>query len=236
MLESDPASWQPHTWQHKQLRWAILQGLYGHSDEFRRAGATLAATHALVMRLHYHDLDEVDRALRLRKLLPKRRRPPKQWRDSEAHSYLWSLARLSRWFGLAGQRKPQVWEDNCPDRWDETLHYFLQEKHEESLAGRVSGSLYTLEVSQPYRLPWTEHPPRRRGRPALQTPGPSSEEFKALKVLAACVARRLLGQSWEEIADTCGLTTHTGDDTLGTLEVATRCRRLAEHLRIYRPL
>jgi hypothetical protein len=151
------------------------------------------------MSLPYHQLDRVDLALMLRK------RPPKQWRDDEARSYLWSLARLSQWFGLAGQRNPQVWENECPDRWDETLHYFLQEKHRDSLARRVYGSLYQLETSQPDPLPWTDHPPRRRGRPAM--PQPSSPEFKEREILAHCIAKRLLGRSWEEIADNCGLTT-----------------------------
>jgi hypothetical protein len=112
--------------------------------------------------------------------------------------------------------------------WVETLHYFLQDKSK----ARVCWYLYYRPVLPPY-YPWLKEPPRRRGRPAM--PQPSSPEFKERETLAHCIAKRLLGQSWEEIADNCGLTTGKGFD-LTPLEVNIRCRRLAKHLKIYHPL
>lgn len=220
------------SWQHRQLRWAVLKGLAAYSPEFCQATATLAATHNVALRLYYHEVDTAYLAVVADgPHLPERLRPPKEWRDTKWAGYLWGLANLSQWFGLAGPRKPQVWEDECRDRWDETLHYFLQEQHKGSLGKHVFGSLYCLATPLSNPLPWLDQPPRRRGRPALDASG---QRWKELEVLAHCIAQRLLGQSWEEIGD-CDLTTQCGDP-LFHREVATRCKRLAKRLQIFRPL
>lgn len=236
-LDSDARFRERYSWQHRRLRWAVLEGLAAESAEFSRATKTLADDNRVALRLLYHEMTDAERKVNEALSLPKRLRPPKEWRDIDWFAYLSGLARLCRWFGLTGRVLPERYSQR-PDGWDEALHYFLQHLH-----GTVHGTgkrllfghLYVLEMPLPSPLPWTDEPPRRRGRPAIRASNPSSQEFREWEVLAQCIARRLLGQSWEEITDTCDLTTRKGFE-LTPLELATRCRRLAKRLKIYRPL
>jgi hypothetical protein len=185
--------------------------------------------------LYFSEIRDIVSKLEEAEGFPERQRPPKEWRNTKWSGYLLGLGRLCLWFGLVGPlswvhpsgRGRLYWIGPGTEAWIETFHYFLQEKSK----ARVCWYLYDIALLPPY--PWLKQPPRRRGRPAMPQPG--SREFKERKVLACCIAKRLLRQSWEEIADNCGLTARKGDDTPGTLEVATRCRRLAKALKIYHP-
>lgn len=243
-LERDARMREPYSFQHRQLRWAVLKELATHSPELRRATSTLAADYKLPLGLYFFDIEETLSKLKEAEDLPERLRPPKEWKNTNWAGYLLGLGRVCVWFGLlsplswvfyAGWQEP-MWlrtpRSSKPPLWVETLHYFLQEQHRGSLEKEVHGSLYQFEIPLPLPYPWLKQPPRRRGRPALDASG---QRWQELEALARCIAQRLLGQSWEEIADTCGLTTRRGFD-LTPLEVATRCRRLAKRLQIYRPL
>jgi len=235
---------ESHSWQRRGLRWAVLEGLAADSPEFQRATATLVNDYRLPLSVHFHQIEDIMDKLAETSDLPKRQRPPKEWKNTNWSAYLLGLARLCVWYGLlnplswvcpAGQQRP-IWlrtpRPYQPPLWVEALHYFLQEQHRDNLARPVHGSLYRLEIPLPNPLPWADHPPRRRGRPALDASGQRWEE---LQVLARCIAKRLLDRSWEQIADNCGLTTRKGFDLM-PLEVTIRCQRLAKTLQIYRPL
>jgi len=206
----------------KRIRWAVLDSLAKHSSDFCHATETLANRHPIPLSLLYFEVERVALKVLGADGLPRTQRPPKKWREASYWEYLWGLSRLCRWFGLRDADFARSTD------WAETLHYWLQARFRALLERPSFGYCYTYDIPESNPLPWLSQPPRGRGRPAL-APGHEWE------VLEACTSRRLLGQSWEEIAKDCGLTNRRGLD-VPPFEIATRCRRLAKRLGISRPL
>lgn len=212
-------------------RWQLLAGLAKHSEDFCQATFAFANKHKTLLKVG--SASGVVRLLGVSAKaetgrLPKRLRPKGEWAQIDPRGYLTEMPSLCHQFGLA------------PREWEEVLHRFLAEALLKgdalALRGMARRYVWTAPYSWPGPLPWAPHP-RKRGRPSLL----EKSTHKELTALAHCAARRIAGQSWEEItnsADAALLKKKADGDRdveLVVLGVRTKVQRFAQHLQVSLP-
>jgi len=211
-------------------RWQLLAGLAKHSEDFCQATLAFANKHKTLLKVGsisgVMDLLGISAKVETGRL-PKRLRPKGEWTQTDPVGYLVEMPRLCHQFGLA----PQEWEDVLGAFLREALH-----EGDEPFRAYARSFLWTTPVSLPGPLPWAPHP-RKRGRPSLL----EKSTHKELTALAHCAARRIAGQSWEEITDSADAVLlrkkadGDWDVELMVLRVRTKVQRFAQHLQVSLP-